>query len=263
MPHEENVPQHACCGGQCGKVEHFSSRSKLFKHLRECHGVGGFQRRGRESRKRRQEARAIRHTAENATQPRPASGPHRQWVRVSTAGANKSPATGVNSPAKAPSSVRAEGPCHAALQRSTVDPPSRAHAVHAPPFDCSSRATEPGWALPTLPTARSAGTTVSPASSGWDLSPLPTAQSATASGSALRWREQQRQPLASANDLPTRSCLVSPGIGANSPAEAPCSLVRAPSSPAEAPTAAGEPPLQGKRQQPLRRIPGAKRIRYR
>ena len=66
MPHEENYPQHAYCGGQCGKVEHFSSRSRLFKHLRDSHGVGGFQRRGRDSRKRRQEARAHKHIAEGA-----------------------------------------------------------------------------------------------------------------------------------------------------------------------------------------------------
>lgn len=260
MPHKENMPQHACCGGQCGKVEHFSSRTKLFKHLRECHGVGGFQRRGRGSRMHRQEARAVKRTAEGAVQPRPAYGPHRQWLRVPTADAT-SPANGVSSPAKAPSSTRAEGPFPAAVQESAMDPPSRAHAVHAPPFDCSSRATEPGWALSTLPTAQSAGTTVSPAASGRALPALPTAQSAAASGNVLRWREPQRQPLASANNLPARSCLASPGTGADSSAKAPRSLVRAPSSPAEAPTAVGEPPLQSKRQRPLGRIPGAKRIR--
>ena len=248
MPHKENLPQHTYCGGQCGKVEHFSSRSGLFKHLREYHGVGGFQRRGRDSRRRRQEARAIKHTAEHAMQPRPTYGPHRQWIRGPTAGANRSPARGVSSPAKAPLSSRAEGPFRAAVHGSKMDSPSRAHAVRAPPFDRGSRAT--------------VGATVLPTTSGWDLSPLPTAQSATASGNALRWREQQRQPLASANDLPARSCLVSPGTGAHSSAKAPHSLERAPISPAEAPAAVGEPPSQGKRQQPLGRIPGAKRCRY-
>ena len=245
MSHKENMPQHACCGGQCGKVEHFSSRTKLFKHLRECHGVGGFQRRGRESRKHRQEARSDKRTAEGATQPRSARGPHRQWLRVPTADAT-SPAKGVSSPAKAPSSTRAEG-----LHAPSMNPLSRAHAVHAPPVDRSSRAT--------------VGTTVLPTAPGWALSTLPTAtaQGASAPGNAFRWREPQRQPPASANDLPARSCLASPGTGADSSAKAPRSLERAPISPAEAPKAAGEPPEQGKRQLPLGRIPGAKRIRYR
>ena len=246
MPHKENMPQHARCAGQCGKVEHFSSRNKLFEHLRAYHGVSGFQRRGRGSRQHRQEARANKRTAEGAVQPRPARGPNRQWIRVSTADANESPAKGVSSPVKAPSSTRAEGPV--ALN---MDPLSRANAAHAPPVDRSSRATVGTTELPTAP--------------GWALPALPTAiaQSATAPGNALRWREPQRQPQASANSLPSRSCLVSPGIGADSSEKAPCSLERAPFSPAEAPTAAGEPPRQNKRQQPLGRIPGAKKCRYR
>ena len=247
MPHEENCPQHAYCGGQCGKVEHFSSRSRLFKHLRDSHGVGGFQRRGRDSRKRRQEARAHKHIAEGAVQPRPTRGPHQQWVKVPTAGASKSPAKGVSSPAKASSSIRAEGPSSAAI--STMDAPSRAHAVHAPPVDRVRTAT--------------VGTTVLPTTSGWDWASLPAAESGSAPGNALRWRAPQRQPQASANDLPARSCLVSPGTGADSSAKAPRSLERAPFSPAEAPAAAGEPPRQIKRQQPLGRISGAKRCRYR
>lgn len=248
MPHKENKPQHAYCGGQCGRVEHFTSRTMLFKHLRACHGVGGFQRRGRGSRKHRQEARADKHLATGATQPRPAHGPHRQWIKVPTADANQSPARGVSSPAKAPSSARAEGPSNAAVQRA-VDPPSRARAAHAPPVDRRSRATVGTTELPTAP--------------GWAWSALPTAQSATAPGNALRWRKPQRQPQASANSLPSRSCLVSPGIGADSSEKAPCSLERAPFSPAEAPTAAGEPPEQIKRRQPLGHISGTKRCRYR
>ena len=53
----DSIP--AACNGNCGRVVHFPSRQKLFTHLREKHGVTGFQRRGRESRKARQVTRSI------------------------------------------------------------------------------------------------------------------------------------------------------------------------------------------------------------
>jgi len=101
MTHNNEASKHASCEGQCGKVVHFTSRTKLFKHLREKHGVGGFSRRGRESRSRRQEARAHLHTQGTAKSAQRVQGPHRQWVRVPIADVIRSPANGVSSPAKA------------------------------------------------------------------------------------------------------------------------------------------------------------------
>ena len=144
MPHKENIPQHAFCGGQCGKVVHFSSRTKLFEHLREKHGVGGFHRRGRNSRTRRQESRAELHSAAGAVQPQPVLGPHRQWTKMPTAVA-PSPANGVTLPAKAPatrsvgtspaqgaiSPAEASAPAQGATAPSSAPVPSLAKAITA------------------------------------------------------------------------------------------------------------------------------------
>ena len=70
-----NTSCRASCNGACGRVEHFPSRKRLFKHLREKHGVGGFARRGRQSKQARQEKRAELHTKPGATQPRRRSVP--------------------------------------------------------------------------------------------------------------------------------------------------------------------------------------------
>ena len=240
MPHNNfEEPQHANCGGQCGQVVHFSSRSKLFKHLRESHGVGGFQRRGRESRKRRQEARAELHAVKDSAQPRPASVPHRQWSRVPTADANKSPATGVSSPAKAPPSTRLEGSRPAASAGiANVNPTSRTTTAV------------------TQSSVQAAGRHRSAVHAGHDRPRVITV------GAVAGRSESQRELSASANDLPSRSCLESPGVGAISSVRAPLSLERAPVSPARAPSAVGELPAQETRQRPLGRIPGAKRIRH-
>jgi hypothetical protein len=241
MPHNNfEKPQHANCGGQCGQVVHFSSRSKLFKHLRESHGVGGFQRRGRESRSRRQEARAELHAVKDSTQPRAVSVPHRQWSRVPTADAKKSPATGVSSPAKAPPPTRLEGSRPAASAGvANVNPTSRT----------TNAATQP------LGQGLGQGAGWRPASAGHGRPGGPT-------WGYVGRSESQREPSASANDLLSRSYLESPGMGAISSVKAPRSLERAPVSPAKAPSAVGELPAQEIRQRPLGRIPGAKRVRF-
>ena len=174
VPHKENISQHACCEGQCGKVEHFSSRTKLFKHLREKHGVGGFHRRGRNSRIRRQESRAALHSVAHAVQPQPVPGPHRQWNRMPTAVA-LSPANGVNLPAKA-SAVRSVGtspakgaisPAQGATTPSSAPVPSleKATTVAASALPSGSRLVSPeiGASLPAEASSALATAPASPA----------------------------------------------------------------------------------------------------
>jgi hypothetical protein len=199
--------QPASCNGNCGRVVHFPSRQKLFKHLREKHEISGFQRRGRESRKRRQEARSSLHDRLGHQQPRTIPGPHKQWIRPSGQRAmnpyivsdvdKTSPATGASSPAMAPE-VEAQG--------------------QSPVMASSSPAT--GVTLPAMASQ-------SPA--------IGARSSAKASPSS------ERAPASANSPLPGL-CPVSSATGASSSAKASTSLARAPTSPAMAPTAAGDLP---------------------
>ena len=218
----DSIP--AACNGNCGRVVHFPSRQKLFTHLREKHGVTGFQRRGRESRKARQVTRSSLHDALGHRQPRTVSSPHRQWNRSlgmthatipahsSATGANSPEigvtlsAIGVNSPAKA---------SQRSLARSATSPEQ---GVTSPETASSSPAR--GVILPTMASQSSEIGVISPAKAP----PSPA-----------------RAP-SSFNAPPLRSCLKSSVTGAISSAKAPTSLARAPISPEMAPTAAGDLP---------------------
>ena len=223
----DSIP--AACNGNCGRVVHFPSRQKLFTHLREKHGVTGFQRRGRESRKTRQVTRSSLHDALGRRQPRTVSSPHRQWNRSQvmthvTIPAHSS-ATGANSPEKGvtPSAIGVNWPAKApeadaqgsSLATSATSPEQ---GVISPAMASSSPAR--GAILPAMASHSSAIGVISPAKAP----PSPA-----------------RAP-ASVNAPPLRSCLKSPVIGAISSAKAPTSLARAPISPAMAPTAAGNLP---------------------
>ena len=218
----QHDPQPAACNGNCGRVVLFSSRQKLFKHLREKHGVPGFQRRGRESRKRRQEERSPLQGGPDRQQPRSVPGPHKQWIRpvvpratnpgTSSARGASSPVIGAISPEKA-SVVDVQG---SSLAMSAISPKM---GVTSPAM-ALSQSSETGAILPEM------------ASSSPETGAI---SSAKASPSPVR-------APASANAPPPGSCPVSSETGAISSAKASKSLERAPVSPAMAPTAVGDLP---------------------
>ena len=207
----------SACNGNCGRVVHFPSRQKLFQHLREKHGVFGFQRRGRKSRQRRQQARSPLHVASplhdapGPKQPRAVSSPHRQWVRTMLPSAGKpsqssamgasSPAIGASSPAMAPE-VDAQG---TSLEHSATSP-------------------EMGVISPVMASLPPATGAISPV-----MAPLSSATGVNSP--AMAPPSPVRAPASTFNPPSSE-------VGAISPAKASNSL-NASVSPATAPTAAG------------------------
>ena len=203
----QHDPQPAACNGNCGRVVLFPSRQKLFKHLREKHGVPGFQRRGRESRKRRQEERSPLHGGPDRQQPRSVPGPHRQWIRpvvpratnpgTSSARGASSPVIGAISPEKA-SLVDVQG---SSLAMSAISPKM---GVTSPAM-ALSQSSETGAILPEM------------------ASPPP----GTGAISSAKASPSPARAPASANAPPPGSCPVSSETGAISSAKASTSLERA------------------------------------
>ena len=225
--------QPASCNGACGRVVPFPSRKKLFQHLREKHDVGGFSRRGRLSKRARQDKRAELHAKPGATQPRrrpvPAElgGPTEQPQQADTHGFSSREAY------EAALAADAHGFSSQAAYQAAF-----AAGVHsrasASPADAQGQSPAMGVTSPAKASDRLQGRQF--ACEGVDSSP------ATGVSSPAKASPAPAKASASAHAPPPRSCLGSPATGVTSPAEASPSLGRASSSPAMATPADGDLP---------------------
>lgn len=225
--------QHASCNGACGRVVHFPSRKQLFKHLREKHNVGGFARRGRQSKQARQQSRAALHAKPGATQPRSRFVPAERDAPAQQP--QQGDAHGFSSreayEAALAEDAHESSSCAAYEAALAASAHSRESASQA---DASGQSPATGASSPERAPDRLQRRQF--ACKGVSSSPATGVSSPAKASPALA------KASASANALPPKSCLGPPATGVTSPAAASSSLARAPSSPATAALADGDLP---------------------